>query len=133
MIIRKNLVHEPSEGFDCVSPSRTVQEFKTECDVNVIIDNYTHTGVLSHVNKSEPIYGDFSEIPKDYGEMINLLNDSKAKFDSLPSKVRERFDNDPAKMIQFLQDENNRNEAYELGLVNKPAEKPAEPAEPVEK
>lgn len=127
MIIRKNLVHESSEGLTCFTPSRTQQQFKEECDVNNILRNYVNTGVLNHVSNVAPEFGDFSEVPSDYGEALALIEKSNEEFMKFPSEVRERFDNKPINMIRFLQDENNREEAVKLGLVNKPDK--AEPKE----
>ena len=122
MEIRKNLIHEPSEGFTCNTPSRTCQEFKDECDVNNILRNYVSTGVLTHVSDKEPVFGDFSEVPSDYGEALALIQRSREQFEALPSEVRERFDNQPVNLIKFLQDEKNKDEAIKLGLVKKPVE-----------
>lgn len=119
MEIRKNLIHEPSEGLTCVSPSRTQQQFKDECDVNNILKNYVNTGVLTHTNGLEPVFGDFSTLPSDYGEALALIEKSKEQFAALPSNIRDRFDNNPLFLVKFLQDENNRKEAEKLGLVNK--------------
>ena len=120
MEIRKNLVHVPSVGFDCVSPSRTQQQFKEECDVNNILRNYVNTGVLTHTSDIPPVFGDFSQMPEDYGEALALIAKSKEQFEMLPSEVRERFDNKPVNLVNFLQDEKNREEAVKLGLVNAP-------------
>lgn len=119
MEIRKNLIHEPSEGFICLSPSRTQQQFKDECDVNNILRNYVNTGVLTHTSATPPQFGDFSEMPADYGEALALIAKSEEQFAALPSNVRERFDNKPLNLVKFLQDTNNRKEAEELGLINK--------------
>lgn len=119
MFIRKNLIHEPTEGLTCISPSRTVQEFKDECDVNNILRNYVNTGVLTHTSGQIPVFGDFSQMPSDYGEAVMLIEESKKQFLQLPSNIRERFDNDPLNLVKFLQNSNNRKEAEELGIVNK--------------
>ena len=119
MLIRKNLVHEPSEGLDCLTPSRTQQQFKDECDVNNILRNYVNTGILTHTAAVAPQFGDFSEVPSDYGEALALIAKSEEQFAMLPSEVRERFDNKPSNLVLFLQDVNNREEAEKLGLVNK--------------
>ncbi len=42
-------------------------------------------------------------------------------FDHLPSSIRNRFANDPALFLDFVQDADNRVEAIELGIF------PAEP------
>ena len=119
MLIRKNLVHEMSEGLTCLSPSRTQQQFKEECDVNNILRNYVNTGVLTHTAAVPPEFGDFSEVPSDYGEALVLIERSKEMFNALPSDVRDRFDNKPQNLVQFLKDESNREEAEKLGLVNR--------------
>lgn len=120
MEIRKNLVHEPSEGFVCISPSRTQQQFKEECDVNNILRNYVDTGVLTHVSDQIPQFGDFSKVPADYGEALALIEESREAFMQLPSEVREKFDSRPENLISYLQDEKNKDEAIKLGLINKP-------------
>lgn len=120
MIIRKNLVHEPSEGLTCFTPSRTQQQFKEECDVNNILRNYVSTGVLNHVSEIAPEFGDFSEVPSDYGEALALIEKSNEEFMKFPSEVRERFDNKPVNLINFLQDEKNLDEAVKLGLIKQP-------------
>lgn len=117
MEIRKNLIHEPSEGLICFSPSKTQQQFKDECDVNNIIDNYTKTGIITHFSNNAPVFGDYSRMPSDYGEAVAMMEQSKEEFEKLPAKVRERFDNSPANLIKFVMDESNRKEAVELGLV----------------
>jgi hypothetical protein len=38
---------------------------------------------------------------------------------ALPANIRSRFDNDPAKLIDFMENPANREEAESLGLVNK--------------
>lgn len=119
MEIRKNLVHVVSDGLICITPSRTQQQFKDECNVNNILRNYVSTGILSHVSDQVPQFGDFSQLPSDYGEALALIERSREEFMTLPSEVRERFDSNPLNLVKFLQDENNREEAEKLGLVNK--------------
>lgn len=120
--IRKNLVHEPSKGFDCFTPSRTMQQFKEECDVNNIIENYTHSGILPAGDGSQPVFGDFTKIPQSYGDMVAMIQESRDHFMELPSDVRRKFNDDPVELMKFIQDENNVDEARKLGLIAQPAE-----------
>ena len=120
MEIRKNLIHKRTEGFTWMTPSRTDQTMKDECDVNTILRKYCSTGVLTHTQEKEPMFGDFSQVPSDYGEALELMHKSREMFMELPSNIRDRFDNRPELLVKFLQDESNRKEAEELGLVNKP-------------
>ena len=122
MEIRKNLIHEPSDGLICETPSRTQQQFKDECDVNNILRNYVNTGILTHTSAVAPQFGDFSSLPSDYGEALDLIEQSRQQFMSLPSEVRERFDNSPRKLVEFLSDQANIDEAVKLGLAVKKEE-----------
>ena len=61
-------------------------------------------------------YGDFSEMG-DYMENMNKIVQAREMFDALPSRVRERFGNNPGAMIDFVMDPNNKEEAKKLGLL----------------
>lgn len=102
-------------------PSRVKQSFKDECDINKILARWQKTGVLDHVNRYQGDYADVTPIP-DYREALNSVMAAQAAFNSLPSKIRERFGNDPAQFLDFVHDEGNLNEMRSLGLL-----KPVEP------
>lgn len=104
------------------SPSRTVQASKNDCDINKIIARVAKGMDITHINQRAARYGDFSNVPS-YQEALDLVSRAQGMFNSMSSKVRERFHNSPAEMIAFLQDESNREEAEKLGLVKK-KEKP---------
>ena len=46
-------------------------------------------------------FGDFSEVV-DYRTALDQINRSKAVFEALPSVLRKRFDNDPAKFLDLF-------------------------------
>lgn len=106
-------------GLACEEPTLAQQHFKEECDINYILQQFNVTGVLPQTPLS-PRYGDFSGI-SDYHTALNRVIAAQEEFDGLPAQIRARFDNDPAKLIEFLDDEANRLEAEELGLVEKVA------------
>lgn len=99
--------------------SLTQQHFKDECDVNIIVRRYSETGIVPHINTRTPSYGDFTS-SEDYQTALNKLQTAQDEFMSLPSDIRQRFKNNPEKLITFLQDPNNQAEAIELGLINQP-------------
>ena len=41
---------------------------------------------------------------------------AQQSFESLPSELRAKFENDPAKLISYLSDDKNNAEAIKLGL-----------------
>lgn len=106
-------------GLACEEPSLAQQHFKDECDINNILRQFNITGLLPEQPLS-PRYGDFTGIG-DYHTALNRVIAAQDEFDSLPAQIRARFDNDPANLIEFLNDDANRPEAEELGLVNKGA------------
>lgn len=110
-------------------PTMTQQHFKDECDINNIIARYETSGLLTdpyHPSTRMYQFGDYSAV-KDYQDSLNFIIDSRAMFDDLPSRVRERFNYDPSQLLFFLADESNREEAVKLGLVDPPTPSPAEP------
>ena len=84
--------------------SLTQQQFKAECDVNNILAKYRKTGMLTHVHKHQGNFGDFSSV-EDYQTSLGKLMQAQQSFESLPSELRAKFENDPAKLISYLSDE----------------------------
>lgn len=115
-----------------VEPTKTQQNFKDECDINNIVDRFLKTNTMPDVNIPEA-FGDYLNAPGSFHEALNLVIEAQDGFNSLPSNIRARFNNDPGALLDFLQDENNLEEAYTLGLVEKPAEavKPASESPPL--
>jgi len=114
-------------GLACEEPSLAQQHFKDECDINMILEKFNVTGLLPQ-SPISPQYGDFTGIG-DYHTALNRVIAAQDEFDGLPAQIRARFENDPAKLIEFLEDENNRPEAEKLGLVAKAAAEVVEAAE----
>lgn len=104
------------EGITFDEPSMAQQHFKDECDVNNILRKYQSTGLVTHVANGIPSYGDFSSV-LEYQQAQNILIEAQDAFEALPASLRKRFDNDPAVMLEFIENPDNREEAEKLGLV----------------
>lgn len=109
------LACDPDEG-------RTVQEFKDECDINVIMERFGRTGEVPGDFRA-PVSGDFTGI-SDFHTAMNMVRQAQESFDSLPAQLRQRFNHDPQSLMQFLEDGSNLDEARKLGLVAMPVEVP---------
>lgn len=110
-------------GLDCSdSPTRAQQHFRDECDINVLVARFARTGVPEA--PPAPPMSAFDEI-FDYQSAMQTVIDARSSFQSLPSNIRSRFQNDPAQFLSFIYDSNNRSEAISLGLI--PAPPPSEP------
>nr|QJB19989.1 MAG: internal scaffolding protein [Microvirus sp.] len=103
-------------GLACKDPSLAQQHMKDECDINVIVERFGVTGQLP-VRAIEPSYGDFSGV-SDYHTALNKIKAAEAEFMALPAKLRAKFDHDPNALLNFLENEANRDEAIELGLID---------------
>lgn len=112
-----------SSGLSCSDEHRTDQSFIAECDINTIVDRFGITGQLPE-NVRTPLEGDFSEVT-DYQTAINMVIAADVAFAEMPSRVRERFNNDPARFVAFASDPANLDECRKLGLANPPAREPA--------
>ncbi len=97
---------------------RTKQSFADECNINNIVKKYMRTGMIDHVNQNPGTFVDLSSIG-DYHLFQTKLAQAKEAFMVLSPELRERFMNDPAKLVAFLKKESNRPEAISLGLIPK--------------
>lgn len=105
-----------------VDGGRTKQEFKDECDINIIVRNFVKHGALSprDINARTAMYEDVSGIG-DLQSSMSKVEAAKAGFERLPAAVRERFGNSAVALLRFVLDPANRAEAIELGLIDGPA------------
>nr|QJB20719.1 MAG: internal scaffolding protein [Microvirus sp.] len=109
---RHNPPHDPGITFD--DPSLTQQHFQPECDINTILSRYSQTGVLAERQGS--FYADFSS-GMDFRETLDFLRSTQEDFLSLPASTRARFNNDPALLIDFVNDPANHPKFAEYGLA----------------
>jgi len=107
-------------GLSCGEPSRTIQDGKDDADINVIMERYARTGQFKPP-ASLPQYGDFTAV-QDFQSALNLVMAAEKGFLELPARLRARFHNDPAALLDFLAVDSNRQEAIDLGILPKPVQ-----------
>lgn len=112
--------HSAASGLKCQDKTLAQQQFRDECDINVLFGRYLETGEMPQVMNGLT-YGNFEGV-FDFQTAMNAVRTAEGLFLQLPARIKNRFDNDPQKMLEFLADENNREEAEFLGLVTKPQE-----------
>lgn len=101
-------------------PGLAKQSFKAECDINTIMARYMKTGLLDHVRAQQGRYLDVTGA--DFQAAQNLVAGATSMFFDLPSSIRERFDNNPAFFLEFMENPANAQEAASLGLQTAQAE-----------
>lgn len=108
--------------------SRTRQEFSDECDINNIMKKYKTTGMLTHMNKGQPSYYDFTDTPADLQAAMNMMLEADQAFMRLPAQTRLSLGNDPVEFVKFAADADNIDQMREWGLAPpKPVETPPLP------
>lgn len=112
--------------------SMTKQEFLPDCDIHNILAEFKVTGQIKHLahNAAAGVYTDLTNLP-DYQTALNTVVAGEAAFASLPSRLRARFENDPAQFLEFMNDPANQDEIIKLGLaVDTRPPAPPEPPNP---
>lgn len=109
----------------CKDKTLAQQQFKDQCDINILYARYLETGEMPQVQDGLA-YGDFTGI-FDYQTAMNAVLEAQGMFQKLPARIKNRFDNDPQKLLSFLGNDENREEAEFLGLIAKPEKEENEP------
>lgn len=100
---------------------RTQQNFKDECDINVIMSRYQQTGALPpNLNPLDPQFLDATGF--DFDLAMNLVAEASSAFEELPSAIRARFHHDPGEFLDFVTNPKNRAEMAEMGLLREKPE-----------
>lgn len=102
-------------GLECLDPTRAQQNMRDETDINVLVKRFAGgmpipapAAVAEFVDASAGF---------DFQQAMNQVVEAQRAFMDLPSNIRDRFANDPAKLIDFLADGRNQAEAAFLGLA----------------
>ncbi len=87
---------------------RTKQSFRDECDINLIMQRAAQGGTISHLEKYEGVYADFSDF--DFFEHTQKLTQGREVFDDLPAEIRREFGQSPAAFFAYVNDPQNIND-----------------------
>lgn len=105
-------------------PSQVQQHMRDAVDIRTIMERARRTG-QQPAPQSPLFYGDFTSVGS-YHDTMNRLVSAQNSFMRLPSKIRQRFQNDPGQLLEFLNNKENIQEAIELGILSKIQEPVAE-------
>lgn len=90
-----------------------IASFEESCDIHTLIKRFNE-GDLTALNKRQGMYGDFTNMPKNMAEMLQLQIDARIAFDSLDVETKKKFDND---LNKFLATAGDEEWAEKLGIV----------------
>jgi len=95
--------------------SRTKPEYVSQCGIKHIMQRHHMLGISPFQTPNPDLYG--KSVIMTYDEADRLVRATKEAFMLLPSTIRDRFHNNPAKLLNFLEDPKNRDEAIKIGLI----------------
>ncbi len=84
---------------------RTIQSFGDETNIQKIMARADKAGTISHLQKHEGTYADFSDF--DFHTQTNKLTRGREIFDDLPAEIRQEFGQSPAKFFKYVNDPEN--------------------------
>lgn len=94
--------YKPIKGIENSEESKTFQECKDACDINILYKRYLSKGFEPpNVVRLEQRYADMSKV-KTYEELMNVQEDVKQLFDSLPSDIREGCNYDVDTFLEVI-------------------------------
>lgn len=68
-----------------------IQSHRDSCDIYVLLNRYQN-GDLEALSRVQGAYGDFTQMPKTFAEVLNAMIAGEQMFNSLPLDVRQKFD-----------------------------------------
>lgn len=114
---------------DRIDIKKEINSYRDETDMSYILSRLM-VGDDSVLNPRPPMYGDFTDLPSSYAEMLNMVIDGERYFNSLPLETRNKFDNDRGKWFASIGSETWLDK---MGLVSRetlPTEKPVPVVKP---
>jgi phage internal scaffolding protein len=97
------------------SPSLTSQSQADEVDINKIMSRVAK-GQTILGSDGKPFYGDVSNLGG-LQEAFIKIQEADELFMQYPAEMREKFQNDPSKFVDFVADPKNYDEALKIGLL----------------
>ncbi len=107
----------------------TKQSFEAETNIQTIMARADKAGTISHVEKFEGVYADYSDF--DFHEQTEKLTQGRMIFDALPAEVRKEFGQSPAAFFEHVnKPENLAKTDYGLPHLAKPGKQLPDAAGP---
>lgn len=109
--------YEKIAGKHFQKPTMCDRSFAYDADINNIVNGMA---LVPQAPAQPPQFGlEFN--PEFYQNALNTVATAKSEFEKLPALVRKEFDNDPMKLLQFIDNpsEENAKKGVKLGIFNK--------------
>lgn len=103
-------------------PSRTIRDADVvkECDIRYLYSNMLKFGTAypGRLTKSArtPQFVQ-SVAPRDLATAMDIVSKAREQFDQLPVEVRDRFNYNPYRFMEFVTNDKNKEELVKMGLA----------------
>lgn len=106
----EHIIYAPSfaaDGTIVLSPSdvvdikKEINSYRDQTDMAYILSRLM-AGDDSVLTSKVPMYGDFTQFPRTYAEMLQLVQSGEDAFNALPADIRLKFDNDRCKWFASI-------------------------------
>lgn len=72
---------------------KIIDSFRQQTDIHTIMARVA-AGETNLLNQKQGFFGDVTELPKTYAEMLDLMHRGQQFFDKLPIEVKNKYNND---------------------------------------
>lgn len=86
---------------DVVDIKKEINSYRDQTDMSYILSRLM-MGDDSVLTSKVPMYGDFTQFPRTYAEMLQLVQSGEDAFNALPADIRLKFDNDRCKWFASI-------------------------------
>lgn len=101
-----------------------IQSHAESVDIHVILARFQN-GDIDALSRVQGAYGDFTNMPTSYAELLNRVNEGQSFFNSLPVDIRAKFNHNFA---EFMAGMDKPDFLENLGIKSEP--EPVPPVEP---
>ena len=115
LTIRTRYSPVEDKGIKDWGQSKTQQHFANEVNIMEIMKR-AKKGIMPIPSDKQGFYGDISTM-EDYFNCQQTVLQANEQFMELDPEIRDRFENDPGLLLQFLENPKNVDEAIKLGLM----------------
>lgn len=108
----KHRTHLNFEGQE----SRTEQAHKGDCDIDQIMARARNGQSPDYMRENAGVF-DEAATPIEYLDALLVTVRANTLFEEQPSHIRNRFQNDPSKFLEFVKNPANREEMVQLKML----------------
>lgn len=108
--------YRPVNGLVNTMESKTFQECKDDCDINILYRKYLSKGLTPpNILAMEAKYADITE-SKTMEEILNVQNDVMTMFNELPSEIRQACDYKVDTFMELISNEYEDKQVKDLQI-----------------